>query len=138
MANNKSGRPVPIWFQHDDLLRLEEAAALSGYRHLSKYIRDRAMGRGDHRDTFHAGNSMQSAAWQHEVDGRLADIERNQQASITMQTALLSMMCSRTTTGDVNELRASLATGNSTEEILSRLMPELADIISRIRSGEGE
>ena len=44
---SKYGSAVSIWFSDEERTRLEEAVALTGYKHLSTYIKDKLFDRGD-------------------------------------------------------------------------------------------
>ncbi|MFP7072910.1 conjugal transfer protein TraA, partial [Xanthomonas hortorum pv. gardneri] len=46
-----SGKSIPVWYSEEDRRRVEEAAALAGYKHLSKYIRDKSLDRGSNRES---------------------------------------------------------------------------------------
>jgi hypothetical protein len=48
----KKGSAVPIWFSENERYRLEEGAALAGYKHLSTYIKDKVFARGDFRPGY--------------------------------------------------------------------------------------
>ena len=45
----KNGSAIAVWFSDEERLRLEEASALAGYKHLSTYIKDRTFARADFR-----------------------------------------------------------------------------------------
>ncbi|MEP9768374.1 conjugal transfer protein TraA, partial [Xanthomonas euvesicatoria] len=36
-----TAKSVSVWYTEDERIRVEQAAALAGYKHLSKYIRDK-------------------------------------------------------------------------------------------------
>ena len=44
----KKGSAIPIWFSVEERKRLEEGAAIAGYKHLSTYIKDRVFARADY------------------------------------------------------------------------------------------
>ena len=51
----RSGKAIAIWYSEEDRRRVQEAATLTGYRQVSKYIRDRSLG----RDTAGANLQLQ-------------------------------------------------------------------------------
>lgn len=88
----KKGSAIPIWFSPDERQRLEEAAALSGYRHLSTYIKDRLFDRTDLGNRREPADSRASADVDLEtrMDLLLAD-----QAVLKSMLALLTLALSR-------------------------------------------
>ncbi|GAB5098065.1 hypothetical protein [Caballeronia sp. HLA56] len=129
-----TGKSIPVWFSEEDRRRVEEAAALAGYKHLSKYIRDKAMSRDNQRDA--ARDSMETWAERQELNGRLEEIERSQVTSHTLLAALLFLMRKKATTGELNDLvlackDAEIGT-TMPAELLAASSPELASLIARL------
>lgn len=87
-----SGKSIPVWYSEEDRRRVEEAAALAGYKHLSKYIRDKSLDRGSHRES--GRDSMEAWADRQELVGRLAEIERSQKGAHAL-LAMLLFWCAR-------------------------------------------
>lgn len=79
----KRGSAIPIWFSPDERQRLEEAAALSGYKHLSTYIKDRLF---DHNGTVHRRDVVDSQA------GSEVDLETRMDLLLADQAILKSML----------------------------------------------
>ncbi|BAO94102.1 putative TraA protein (plasmid) [Caballeronia insecticola] len=107
---------------------------MAGYKHLSKYIRDKAMSRDSQRDS--ARDSMETWAEQQELNGRLAEIERSQTTSHTPLAALLFLMRKQATTGEFNDLvlacqDAEISTAMPAE-LLAASSPELVSLIARL------
>ncbi|BBQ03396.1 hypothetical protein BSFA1_85240 (plasmid) [Burkholderia sp. SFA1] len=129
-----TGKSIPVWFSEEDRRRVEEAAALAGYKHLSKYIRDKAMSRDSQREL--ARDSMEAWAERQELNGRLAEIERSQTTSHTLLAALLFLMRKKATTGEFNDLvlackHAEISTATPAE-LLAASSPELVSLIARL------
>ncbi|WP_250504597.1 hypothetical protein [Caballeronia sp. AZ7_KS35] len=129
-----TGKSIPVWFSEEDRRRVEEAAALAGYKHLSAYIRDKAMSRDSQRDA--ARDSMETWAERQELNGRLAEIERSQTTSHTLLAALLFLVRKKATTGEFNDLVLACkdaVIGTATPaELLAASSPELAWLIGRL------
>lgn len=120
------GKPVPIWFNEDDLRRVREAAALAGYKHLSKYIRDRALGRRDPQE------AIDLQAERETQDRRLAELERMQRHCEAL-LALLTMLASRqASTGVLSEVRAAASQAADPQEWLAAGAPDLAALVRRL------
>ncbi|SAK83297.1 hypothetical protein AWB77_04267 [Caballeronia fortuita] len=128
-----TGKSIPVWFSEEDRRRVEEAAALAGYKHLSKYIRDKAMSREGQREA--ARDNMESWAERQELLGRLAEIERSQQTAHTLLSALLFLMRKKATTGELNDLMLAcehaVSGAGMLAELLAASSPELASLITR-------
>ncbi|WP_250469948.1 MULTISPECIES: hypothetical protein [unclassified Caballeronia] len=124
-----TGKSIPVWFSEEDRRRVEEAAALAGYKHLSKYIRDKAMSRDSQRD------SMETWAERQELNGRLAEIERTQKSAHTLLAALLFLMRKKATSGDFNDLvlacENAVSGAGMPTELLAASSPEFASLVTR-------
>ncbi|MHA6893600.1 conjugal transfer protein TraA [Ralstonia pseudosolanacearum] len=129
-----TGKSIPVWFTDEDRRRVEEAAALGGYKHLSKYLRDKALGRGGHSET--GRDSMEAWAERQEVIGRLAEIERNQKATHTLLAMLLSLVRDKATTGGVKELVLACENSRMPMDILDATSPDLAASLRRLTTDE--
>lgn len=119
----RSGGSIPVWFSEQDRRKVEEAAALAGYRHLSRYIRDRTLGRqGD------AGRDpVQAWAEREDLVDRLAAIHQTGQAStLALLAALLVLVAGKATTRERSELAASCQAAASPAEVITATFPELA------------
>ncbi|WP_143044997.1 hypothetical protein [Variovorax sp. YR216] len=129
----KSGETLSVWLSAEDRRRLEEACAIAGYQHLSRYVRDKALGKdGD-------AQRNRSDEWQHrrDVDQRLTELERKQAGTNAMLAALLVLARRRATTGELSELVAATRRSDSSASVLSSLAPELADVVARLsKSGD--
>ncbi|MFX1722361.1 conjugal transfer protein TraA [Paraburkholderia sp. A1RO-5L] len=124
-----TGKSIPVWFTDEDRRRVEEAAALAGYKHLSKYIRDKALDRGGQRETTR--DSMEAWAERQELIGRLAEIERSQKAAHALLAMLLFLARKKATTGEFNELVLACEKAGVPAELLAASFPELASLIAR-------
>ncbi|MDR5769653.1 hypothetical protein [Caballeronia sp. LZ028] len=129
-----TGKSIPVWFAEEDRRRVEEAAALAGYKHLSKYIRDKAMSRDSQREA--ARDSMETWAERQELNGRLTEIERSQTTSHMLLAALLFLLRNKATTAEFNDLvlacKDAEASGRMPAELLAASSPELASLIARL------
>lgn len=125
------GKTVPIRFNTEQLARVEEAAALAGYKHLSSYIRDRVLA------TDKGGRQLDMDSWaeQQRMLGLLENITQEQARSRTIQAIAVYLLRQGTGQGKINALRAELQHLVSSEDALAALLPDLAEDIERL-SGE--
>jgi hypothetical protein len=123
------GKSISVWYTEDERRSLEQAAALAGYRHLSKYIRDQSLNGGRHRTT--ADDSVGVWAEQQELDGRLAEIERDQKAAHALLAMMLFLVRKKATTGDINELVLACEKASAPDEVLAGSLPELTALLDR-------
>jgi hypothetical protein len=121
------GGAIPVWFSIEDRSRVEEAAALAGYRHLSKYIRDRTLGRREQG----VADPMQAWADREELVGRLAALQGGQAATQALLAVLLVLASSKATTRERSELRAACQSAVKAVDILVAATPELASLLLR-------
>lgn len=122
-------KPIPIRYSDEERQRLEEAAALAGYKHLSKYIRDKSLDRGSQREATR--DSMEAWAERQELIGRLAEIERSQKTAHALLAMLLFLVRKKATTGEFNELVLACEKAGVPAELLAASFPELASLIVR-------
>lgn len=123
------GKSISVWYTEDERRSLEQAAALAGYRHLSKYIRDQSLNGDRHRTT--TDDSVEVWAERQELDGRLAEIERDQKAAHALLAMLLFLVRKKATTGDFNELVLACEHAGAPNEVLAGLLPQLAALLER-------
>jgi hypothetical protein len=69
-----TGKSVSVWYLEDERNRLEQAAALAGYGHVSRYIRDKSLDRGDRRQGGLGG--VEEWVQRQEIAQRLEVLER--------------------------------------------------------------
>ncbi len=124
-----SGKSIPVWYSEEDRRRVEEAAALAGYKHLSKYIRDKTLDRGSHREL--GRDSMEAWADRQELASRLAEMERSQKSAHALLAMLLFLARKKATTGEVNELVLACEKAGVPADVLSDSLPELAVLLTR-------
>lgn len=121
------GGSIPVWFSEEDRRRVEEAAALAGYRHLSKYIRDRTLGRGEG-----VRDPVQVWAEREDLVGRLSAIHQgNHAATHALLTALLVLVAGKATARERNELLAACQAAATPNEIMTATLPDLAGQLIR-------
>ena len=121
-----AGKSVSVWYLEDERNRIEQAAALAGYSHVSKYIRDRSLDRSDPR----AG--VEEWVDRQEFAERLEALERGLQSMQTMMAMLLALARQRSTAGQVHELAAAMAGSRSAKEVIATMAPELASELERL------
>ena len=124
-----SGKSIPVWYSEEDRSRVEEAAVLAGYKHLSKYIRDKSLDRGRYRGSNR--DSMGAWAEQQEFVGRLAEIERSQKSAHALLAMLLFFVRKKATTGEFNELVLACEEVIEPTDVLAASMPELKALLNR-------
>lgn len=125
----KSGKAIPVWYSEQDRRRLEEAAALAGYQHLSKYIRDKSLSR---RDSGEPGrDSLDAWADRQELAGRLADIERSQRSSSALLVMLLFLVRKKATAGEMHQLFLACEKSTVPGDVLADALPELSTLLTR-------
>jgi hypothetical protein len=123
------GKSISVWYTEDERRSLEQAAALAGYRHLSKYIRDQSLDSSGHRKT--ASESVEAWAERQELDGRLAKIERDQKAAHALLAMLLFLVRKKATTGEFNELVLACEAASAPNEVLAGSLPKLTALLDR-------
>jgi hypothetical protein len=127
-----SGGSIPVWFSDDDRQRVEEGAALAGYRHLSKYIRDRTLGRRDEA----ARDPLQAWVEREDLVARLSAAHQESQVKTqALLAALLMLVVSRSTTKERGDLIAACQGAATPAEILAGASPELARQLIRLLEG---
>jgi len=126
-------KPIPIRFSKDERLRLQQAAAIAGYKYLSTYIHDKALG----LDQTH-GDPEAWAARQ-EINGRLAELGRGQQSLQATLALLIYLVKQKATTGDVSDLIAALEHAVQRRilpsNLLAEIEPALAEPLQRMTNG---
>lgn len=125
-------KTLPIRLNDDQEARLEQAAALAGYKHLSTYVRDRALAseKSGGRQT-----DLDSWADQQRMLGLLENVSLAQAQNRTLLTIAVFLLRQGLQQGKVNELRAELSHMADADQMISTLLPELASDIERL-SGE--
>lgn len=125
-------KTLPIRLNDDQEARLEQAAALAGYKHLSTYVRDRALAseKSGGRQT-----DLDSWADQQRMLGLLENISQAQAQNRTLLTIAVHLLRQGLQQGKVNELRAELSHLADADQLIRSLLPELANDIERL-SGE--
>lgn len=124
----KSGETLSVWLSAEDRWRLEEASAIAGYKRLSTYVRDRALGQ-DERDGARARS--EEARHRLEVQRRLADLETDQQAILGGLAMLLALAEKRSDAGDVVNAWARAV---SAQDGLAKVAPELSKALAQFDS----
>jgi uncharacterized protein (DUF1778 family) len=116
----------------DQEARLEQAAALAGYKHLSTFVRDRALAseKSGGRQT-----DLDSWADQQRMLGLLENVSQAQAENRTLLTIAVYLLRQSLQQGKVNQLRAELSHLADADQLISTLLPELASDIERL-SGE--
>jgi hypothetical protein len=123
------GKSISVWYSEDERRRIEQAAVLSGYKHLSKYIRDKSLNSGDHREI--ARNSVEAWAERQALAGRLAAIERSQKEVHALVAMLFFLVRKKATTGEFNELVLACEMGGVPADVLAASQPDLAALLAR-------
>lgn len=126
----REGKNIPVWFNGEDRRRVQEAAALAGYRHLSKYIRDRALGR--HGESASTRSGLKAQADQQQLGEHLAAIEQSQATTQAMLAMVLGLVHKRATTGEVSALLEACEYADGASDLLARLTPDFATVLSRL------
>ena len=126
------GKTVPIRLNDEQLARVEESAALAGYKHLSTYMRDRLL--EPSKVDSHQGGIDQWAD-QPRIMRLLESLDQAQATNRTILAIVVYLLRQNSTQGKLSELRAELSALGSNEEALAALLPELAKDIERL-SGE--
>lgn len=127
-------RSIPIRYSEEELQRLEPAAALAGYKHLSTFIRDRSLDRvGGGRNS---DEGIGAWAERQELTGRLAALDQQQRSTEALLLMVLALIRKKATTGEINELRALIEHSNGDRESLAgAAFPGLPALLDRITEG---
>jgi hypothetical protein len=123
------GKSISVWYTEDERSRVEQAAVLAGYKHLSKYIREKSLERGGHRESVR--DSMDIWAERQELVGRLADIERSQKSAHGLLITLLFLVSKKATAGEIRELSLLCEKTGMPADVLAVSLPELTSLIAR-------
>ena len=123
------GNTVTIRLNDEQLARVEESAALAGYKHRSTYMRDRVL--EPSKVDSHQGGIDQWAD-QQRILSLLESLDQAQATNRTILTIVVYLLRQNSTQGKLNELRAELSALGSSEEALAALLPELAKDIERL------
>lgn len=123
------GKSISVWYTEDERRRIEQAAVLAGYKHVSTYIRDKSLGKGSYRETVR--DSIEGWAEKQELVARLTEIERSQKSAQALLTMLLFLIHKKATTKEVNELILAGEKAGVLTDMLSASMPELTKLLTR-------
>lgn len=123
------GSAIPVWYTEEDRRKVEEACALAGYSHLSKYIRDRSLGR-DGREQPH-GDRLQMWADHQELVQRLAKIENTQRQAQALLAMLLFLLQKRATAAETHEFLRACESARTQTDLLAASAPELVRLLAR-------
>jgi hypothetical protein len=115
------GKTVPIRLNDEQLARVEESAALAGYKHLSTYMRDRLL--EPSKVDSHQGGIDQWAD-QQRIMSLLESLDQAQATNRTILAIVVYLLRQNSTQGKLSELRAELSALGSNEEALAALLPE--------------
>lgn len=124
-----NGKAIPVWYSQEERRRLEEAAALAGYRHLSKYIRDRALGYDSQHTS--ARDSMDAWAERQELAGRLAEIERSQRRAQALLAMLLFLLRGKAMAAEIDALLLACENARTSGDLLAAASSQLAALMPR-------
>ncbi|UPU95719.1 hypothetical protein M0766_29985 (plasmid) [Pseudomonas putida] len=125
-------KTLPIRLNDDQEARLEQAAALAGYKHLSTYVRDRAL---SNEKSGGRQTDLDSWADQQRMLGLLENVSQAQAENRTLLTIAVYLLRQGLQQGKVNELRAELSHLADADQLINTLLPELVSDIERL-SGE--
>lgn len=118
-----NGKAIPIWFTEEDRIRLEEAAAIAGYKHISKYIRDKSLSKETERDN----------AERQEMIAKVSEMERTLKLNNAMMAILIGLLKRRASNGEISDLRAEMIhKAVSPEDMMAEFLPEFAEILSQL------
>lgn len=126
------GKTVSIRYSDDELNRLEQAAVLAGYKKLSPYIRDKTLDKVGLQNS--GRDSLESWSERQEITGRLAEIERTQNAANAMLTTLVYLVHRKATTGEMSDFRAAVEHAGLSSSTLDKIAPELGQLIKQLQS----
>lgn len=125
---------LPIRLNDDQEARLEQAAALAGYKNLSTFVRDRVLAS---EKSGGRQSDLDSWADQQRMLGLLENVSQAQAQNRTLLTIAVHLLRQGLQQGKVNELRAELSHLVDADQLIRALLPELANDIERL-SGEDD
>jgi hypothetical protein len=123
------GKSVSVWYTEDERSRVEQAAALAGYKHLSKYIREKSLERSGYRESLR--DSMDVWADRQELASRLAEIERSQKSAHGLLMTLLFLVGKKAAAGEIRELSLLCEKAGMPADVLAVALPEMTSLIAR-------
>lgn len=119
----KDGKIIPVRYSEDDCSRLEEAAAIAGYKHISKYIRDKSLS----RDNEYSNVERQ------EMLEKIFEMERTLKLNTAIMAVMIGLLKRRASSGEISDLRAELIhKAVSPEDMIVELLPEFSKILSQL------
>lgn len=124
----KGGESLSVWLSSEDRRRLEEACAVAGYSHLSRYVRDKALDRLDAYSRVGSGLGRRDLWRLDNSDADLAELSRSHRTMKLMLAMLLGLARQRATASDINALAAAAAR-TTEEDALDAFAPELAAVM---------
>lgn len=125
----RSGKAIAIWYSEEDRRRVQEAATLTGYRQVSKYIRDRSLG----RDT--AGANLQLQLDRQRLQDQLETLARQQKTTEALLAMVLYLVRKKATAGDLSELLAQMTLFPNVQDVVEAASPELAGLLDKLVGG---
>ena len=125
----KLAKVISIRMNEDELQRLEQAAALGGYRSLSTYIRKQIFSSG--RKQEQDSNELTDWAEQQKIGSQLSNIASSQ---VEMLSALLFLVHKKATGSEISELRAAIRAGERRLSLLDKIAPELGQLMKQFNA----
>ncbi|AIY44234.1 hypothetical protein LT85_p055 (plasmid) [Collimonas arenae] len=129
MADEK---PLSVRYSADEKNRLEQAAALAGYKKLGPYIRDKSLDKIGHQSG--GRDSLEMWAERQEITGRLAEIEATQKAANAMLTTLVYLVHRKATAGEISDLRAAVEYAGLSSNVLDKIAPDIGKLIKQLQA----
>ena len=112
------GRAVHVWFNDEDHEKLRRIALMADYKHLSTFLRDRALGRDGLR--LESGSGAQAWEDRQELVMRMAQLEESVRTANRMLAMLMGLARSRATSGEVAALASTWPKAASPKEFSRR------------------
>lgn len=128
----RDGKTVSIRYSDDELNRLELAAAIAGYPKLSPFLRDKTLDKIGQQNS--GRNDLDTWAERQELIGRLAELDRSQQAANAMLTTLVYLVHRKATNGEMQDLRAAVEHAGRSSSTLDKIAPELGKLIKQLQT----
>ena len=128
----KLAKVISIRMNEDELHRLEQAAALGGYRSLSTYIRKQIFNSPKKQEQESGG--LNDWAEQQKVSSQLNDIANFQAELQVMVSALLFLAHKKATGNEMSELRAAIKAGERKLNLLDKIAPELGQLMKQFNA----
>jgi hypothetical protein len=129
-ANRRTSKSVSVWYLPDDLSRIEQAAALAGYKNLSTFVREKSLNRARYDQS--PRTDVLGLVGQDELHDQMARLEAGQVTLQTLLSMVLALLAKKSTTDELADLVSACERADAPGDILQARMPTLSAALDRL------